>query len=110
MDGEFNSDTENLITSSEEDVELTGCAAKPCCNPTHWLYRFMALLFMSLLGFGKIADIPLSVFSHPESHRLLHVLLLRGSAGCSSDVLYVTSARRLIRLFKGQRSLSKTHS
>ena len=50
-------DSERLIPPSEEDVELTGCAAKPCCNPTHWLYRFIGLLFMSLLGFGKTAGI-----------------------------------------------------
>jgi hypothetical protein len=57
MDGEFQNDSDHLIPPSEEDVELTGCAAKPCCNPTHWLYRFIALLFMSLLGFGKTAGI-----------------------------------------------------
>jgi hypothetical protein len=72
--GESNNDTENLITPSDEDVELTGCGAKPCCNPTHWVYRFIALMFMSLLGFGKTTGIPLSVFSNPESHRLLDVL------------------------------------
>jgi hypothetical protein len=98
MDGESNDDTENLISPSEEDVELTGCGAKPCCNPTHWLYRFIALMFMSLLGFGKTTGIPLSVFSNPESHRLLHVL-------------YVTSVRRLNQtLCNGQKSLSKKHS
>jgi hypothetical protein len=53
MDGEFHSDSENIVAPSEEDVELTGCAAKPCCNPSHTLHRFMALLFMCLLGFGK---------------------------------------------------------
>lgn len=60
MDGEFHNDSDHLIPPSEEDVELTGCAAKPCCNPTHWLYRFLALLFMSLLGFGSYFcyDIP----------------------------------------------------
>jgi hypothetical protein len=52
MDGEFHNDSENIVAPSE-DLELTGCAAKPCCNPSHTLHRFMALLFMCLLGFGK---------------------------------------------------------
>jgi hypothetical protein len=53
MDGECNNDSDNITPPSEEDVELTGCDAKPCCNPSHALHRFMALLFMCLLGFGK---------------------------------------------------------
>jgi hypothetical protein len=53
MDGEFHNELESILPASEEDEELTGCAAKPCCNPSHSLHRFMALLFMCLLGFGK---------------------------------------------------------
>lgn len=32
---------------------LTGCAATACCNPTASLHRFIALIFMCLLGFGE---------------------------------------------------------
>jgi hypothetical protein len=53
MDEEFHSDLDNILPESEEDEELTGCAAKPYCNPNHWFYRYMALFFMCLLGFGK---------------------------------------------------------
>ncbi|XP_069677136.1 lysosomal dipeptide transporter MFSD1-like isoform X1 [Periplaneta americana] len=54
MDGHIHNDTENLIPpNDEEGEELTGCAARACCNPNHALHRFMALLFMCLLGFGS---------------------------------------------------------
>lgn len=32
---------------------LTGCAATACCNPTSFLHRFIALILMCLVGFGK---------------------------------------------------------
>uniref|UniRef100_A0A1L8DE70 Lysosomal dipeptide transporter MFSD1 n=2 Tax=Nyssomyia neivai TaxID=330878 RepID=A0A1L8DE70_9DIPT len=38
---------------NELDEELTGCAASPCCNPSHTCHRFIALIFMCLLGFGS---------------------------------------------------------
>lgn len=53
MDGEFHNEAENILPDPEEDLELTGCAVQPCCNPSHTLHRFMALLLMCLLGFGK---------------------------------------------------------
>lgn len=53
MDGEFCNEAEKILPEPEEDLELTGCAAKPCCNPSHALHRFMALLLMCLVGFGK---------------------------------------------------------
>jgi hypothetical protein len=95
MDGELQNDSDHLIIPpSEEDVELTGCAAKPCCNPTHWLYRFIALLFMSLLGFGKTAEIftiacffSLSLFA--KSHRLLHI----------SSISYNKEVLAVVRMF-----------
>ena len=52
MDGDYNSES-NINEAQEDEVELTGCSAKPCCNPSHPLHRFLALLFMCLLGFGK---------------------------------------------------------
>jgi hypothetical protein len=33
--------------------ELTGCAATACCNPSASLHRFIALIFMCLVGFGE---------------------------------------------------------
>jgi hypothetical protein len=53
VDEEFHSELDNILPASDEEEELTGCAAKPCCNPNYSLHRFMALIFMCLLGFGK---------------------------------------------------------
>lgn len=52
MEGGTHQETEYLINSTgaeEEEVEEYSA----CCNPSHSLHRFMALLFMCLLGFGK---------------------------------------------------------
>lgn len=38
---------------NELDPELTGCGATACCNPSHSVHRFIALIFMCLLGFGS---------------------------------------------------------
>jgi hypothetical protein len=36
-----------------EFEEITGCGASPLCNPSSSLHRFIALIFMCLLGFGE---------------------------------------------------------
>uniref|UniRef100_U5ET16 Lysosomal dipeptide transporter MFSD1 n=1 Tax=Corethrella appendiculata TaxID=1370023 RepID=U5ET16_9DIPT len=33
--------------------ELSGCGATACCNPSHGVHRFLALIFMCLVGFGS---------------------------------------------------------
>lgn len=38
---------------NELDPELTGCGASACCNPSSSVHRFIALIFMCLLGFGS---------------------------------------------------------
>lgn len=38
---------------NELDLQPTGCGASACCNPSSTLHRFIALIFMCLLGFGK---------------------------------------------------------
>ncbi|PSN30823.1 Major facilitator superfamily domain-containing protein 1 [Blattella germanica] len=67
MEGDFHSET-NIIEATDEeevkvpvveDAELTGCAANPCCNPNHAVHRFLALMFMCLLGFGIVFGIRL---------------------------------------------------
>lgn len=37
----------------EMSEQLTGCASTACCNPSHNVHRFLALVFMCLLGFGE---------------------------------------------------------
>lgn len=38
---------------NELDLEPTGCIGRSaCCNPTSSVHRFLALIFMCLLGFG----------------------------------------------------------
>lgn len=32
---------------------LTGCGATACCNPSATVHRFIALILMCLVGFGK---------------------------------------------------------
>lgn len=47
----------NVIRRGPPDNELdpqpTGCGASACCNPASGFHRFLALIFMCLLGFGK---------------------------------------------------------
>ncbi|XP_067006714.2 lysosomal dipeptide transporter MFSD1 [Anabrus simplex] len=51
MEGGIYSDRERILPPNEEEkVESLG---GPCCNPSHALHRFLALLFMCLLGFGS---------------------------------------------------------
>ncbi|XP_037958170.1 major facilitator superfamily domain-containing protein 1 isoform X2 [Teleopsis dalmanni] len=38
---------------NELDLQPTGCGATACCNPSGVLHRFIALVFMCLLGFGS---------------------------------------------------------
>lgn len=38
---------------NELDPQPTGCGASICCNPSSGFHRFLALIFMCLLGFGK---------------------------------------------------------
>jgi hypothetical protein len=53
MDGEFCDESEFKLPVPKEEVELSGCAAMPCCNPRRPLHRFVAMLFLCMLGFGK---------------------------------------------------------
>lgn len=44
----------NYQTDDNELMEeLHGCAATACCNPSASLHRFIALIFMCLVGFGE---------------------------------------------------------
>lgn len=45
--------TEDLVVNDTELEELTGCGATPFCNPSHSCHRFIALIFMCLVGFGS---------------------------------------------------------
>ncbi|XP_037817132.1 LOW QUALITY PROTEIN: major facilitator superfamily domain-containing protein 1-like [Lucilia sericata] len=38
---------------NELDPQPTGCGASACCNPSSGFHRFLALIFMCLLGFGS---------------------------------------------------------
>ena len=40
-------------TDNELDPEDTRCCVLSCCNPTSKVHRFIALIFMCLLGFGE---------------------------------------------------------
>lgn len=44
---------ENSLSSSREPDKNTGCDIG-LCDPSRPLHRFLALIFMCLLGFGKI--------------------------------------------------------
>lgn len=50
-------DDENGIRNDSDDNELdeqlSGCGASACCNPSSTCHRFLALIFMCLVGFGK---------------------------------------------------------
>lgn len=39
---------------NELDEQPTGCGASACCNPRSSVHRFIALVFMCLVGFGKL--------------------------------------------------------
>ena len=42
-----------LSSSEEEEEELTGCGATVCCNPRRTLHRYLILIIMCFLSFGK---------------------------------------------------------
>lgn len=52
------SDSEN-----ELEEQLVGCGASACCNPSSTCHRFMALILMCLVGFGKFFVQTISSFS-----------------------------------------------
>ena len=39
--------------SRSSDIELTGCGATAACNPHRALHRFLALILICFLSFGK---------------------------------------------------------
>ena len=39
--------------TSDESIELTGCAGSWFCNPTAWGHRIIAICLMCMLGFGS---------------------------------------------------------
>lgn len=44
----------NIRTDDNEFEEHNiGCAGTACCNPSSRLHRFIALIFMCLIGFGE---------------------------------------------------------
>lgn len=49
----------SVAVAAQRDNELdpapSGCGASMCCNPSSGLHRFIALIFMCLLGFGKLS-------------------------------------------------------
>ncbi|XP_071529580.1 lysosomal dipeptide transporter MFSD1-like isoform X2 [Panulirus ornatus] len=51
---------------NEAEVEVHGCGASACCNPSRGPYRFIALLFMCFLSFGSYFcyDTPGSLQDH----------------------------------------------
>lgn len=55
--------TGSRILRQSDDDELsqgrTGCGTSACCNPSSALHRFMALILMCLVGFGKFAEFQL---------------------------------------------------
>lgn len=53
IDVEDNMDRTPIIRDDELTEPLTGCASTACCNPSATLHRFIALIFMCLLGFGE---------------------------------------------------------
>lgn len=38
---------------NELDLQPSGCGSSMCCNPASGVHRFIALIFMCLLGFGE---------------------------------------------------------
>lgn len=51
------SDKELILPADQEnessDPESPGCSERGCCSPSHPVHRFLALMLMSLLGFGS---------------------------------------------------------
>lgn len=55
IDVEENMDRTPIVRAADDELAepLTGCASTACCNPSSTLHRFIALIFMCLLGFGE---------------------------------------------------------
>lgn len=43
----------NDADDNELDEQLSGCGASACCDPSASCHRFLALIFMCLVGFGE---------------------------------------------------------
>ena len=41
------------VEEQPDDDELTGCGATPACNPYHRLHRYLVLIPICFLSFGK---------------------------------------------------------
>lgn len=58
--------TGSRILRRSDDDELSegrsGCGSSACCNPSSALHRFMALIFMCLVGFGEFSFLRRSLF------------------------------------------------
>lgn len=48
-------EAENYSSSEALEKQLSGCAFH-CCDPRGKFHRFLALLFMCFLGFGKFKN------------------------------------------------------
>lgn len=40
-------------SDDNDDVQLSGCGALPCCDPRRVPHRFTVLIFICFLSFGK---------------------------------------------------------
>lgn len=58
---------------NELDPEPTGCGASACCNPNSGFHRFLALIFMCLLGFGKYVIAEIFCFVFLKKHVILYI-------------------------------------
>ena len=38
---------------NDDDVQLSGCGATPCCDPRRAVHRFVVLIFICFLSFGS---------------------------------------------------------
>lgn len=47
------SPTNPILERCDDDEENVSCADVGCCNPQNRCHRFIALIFMCLMGFGK---------------------------------------------------------
>lgn len=66
----------NYDTKDDELMEeLTGCAATACCNPTSGLHRFIALIFMCLVGFGEFLNLNLISVSRYIYQKTISVMI-----------------------------------
>lgn len=47
------SDSSTSTDTQEDHVQLTGIGGSLACDPRRWLHRYLVLIFMCLLSFGK---------------------------------------------------------